>query len=491
MNVLKRPMFFAAIICSLAAVISLYYKSIAFGLLGCAISVFVLLIFLKKYKYITVAIAILVFSVSLFCEFSQIEKIEKYDNKNISGEFLVVEEPDKSDEYYTFVLKVSNCDSLPQNSKYIVFDYKKTKLKMGDIVSANIELDVISKYNEYRLYDYSNGIYATAVAKKVIKTGDKNTFYNVAGKIRGYVKNSISTRFSGNTAGLLLAVTTGDKSLISDRFSSKVKTTGISHVIVVSGMHLSIIMAAIFWLFDRLFYNKYLRSFLSIAFVVAILAIGGFTMSITRAGVMFIIAGLAPIFSRENDSLSSLFTAITGVLILAPFAIANISFLLSVLSTLAIIWAVPFYHKRIVEKFNIKSKILDIIIGIFLCSTFAIIFTLPVTIKTFGFVSIVSPITNMLITYPITIALIVNVFALITGAIPFVKYISYPLFWIAGMCSKFTVYIVNLIAQLPITVAVLPKVAFWWSIALLVLIIGYMYYYEYKRKRSDLIANYT
>ena len=393
--------------------------------------------------------------------------------------------------HYDFVLKVSNCDSLPRNSQYIVFDHKKTKLKMGDIVSANIELDVISKYSEYRLYDYSNGIYATAVAKKVIKTGDKNTFYNTAGKIRAYVKNSILTRFDGDTAGLLLAVTTGDKSLISDRFSSNVKTTGISHVIVVSGMHLSIIMAAVFWLFDRLFYSKYLRRFLSVVFVVALLAISGFTMSMTRAGAMFIIASLAPVFCRDNDSLSSLFTAITGVLIISPFAIANISFLLSVLSTLAIIWAVPFYHKRLVERLNIKSKISNIIIGVFLCSIFSIVFTLPVTIKTFGFVSIVSPITNMLITYPITIALIVNAFALITGAIPIVEYISYPLFWMAGLCSKITVYIVNLIAQLPITVAVIPKVTFWWSIVLLVVVVGYMYYYEYKRKRSDLNANYS
>ena len=167
----------------------------------------------------------------------------------------------------------------------------------------------------------------------------------------------------------------------------------------------------------------------------------------------------------------------------------NISFLLSVLSTLAIIWAVPFYNRLIIEKFKISSKILKATIVVFLCSVFAIVFTLPVTIKTFGFVSIVSPITNMLITYPITIALVVNILALMVAAIPVVEYLSYPLFWIAELCAKFIVFVVNAIAKLPITVAVLPKSAFWWSIGLIAVVIGYMYYYEYKKKRSDLNAN--
>ena len=312
----------------------------------------------------------------------------------------------------------------------------------------------------------------------------------MAGSIRAYVKNTIYSHFKGNTAGLLLALTTGDKSLLSDSFLLNVKTTGISHIIVVSGMHLSIIMSAVFWCLDGLFYNKYVRSLLSTAFVILIFAVCGFTMSITRAGAMFIIAGLAPVFNRDNDSLSSLLTAVTAVLIGAPFAIVNISFQLSVLSTLAIIWVVPFYYRVIVERFNISSKILKAVTSVLLCSIFAIIFTLPVTIKSFGFVSLVSPLTNLLITYPVTIALVANIVALLLFVLPIIKFLSYPLFLIADLCTKFIIVTVNTISKLPITVAVLPKSAFWWSIMLIVAVIGYMYFYQYKkRKRCDLNAN--
>ena len=204
---------------------------------------------------------------------------------------------------------------------------------------------------------------------------------------------------------------------------------------------------------------------------------------------MFIIAGLAPIFNRENDSLSSILTAVAVVLVATPFAIVNVSFLLSVLSTLAIIWIVPFYYNAIIKCFNIASKFLKTIVASVLCSIFAVVFTLPVTIKIFGYISIVSPITNLIINLPVTIALVLNILAVIVSIVPILNVASLALFYMAGLCSDLTVLVVNSIARFPITVAVLPKIAFWWSIFLIITIIGYMYYYEFKRERSDLNAN--
>lgn len=489
MNILKRPMFFAALVCCVAAAISLFVKTMAYIIIAVALIILAVIIVRKNYKYITVAVAVVLFFINLIFQFAQIENISKYDNKQVNGRFLVVSEPEPYENFNTVTLQVESSSDLPKGTKYLVFDYKQSKLKMGDIIDAALKLSVVDRYDEYRLSDYSNGIYATATAQELEKTGDYNNFYRIAGSIRTYVKETVSSHFDGNTAGLLVALTTGDRTLLSDEFLANVKTTGISHVIVVSGMHLSIIMMAIFWCLDRLFYNKYIRSLLSVAAVVLISAVCGFTMSIIRAGVMFIIAGLAPVFNRDNDSLSSLLTAVTAVLIGAPFAIFNISFQLSVLSTLAIIWVVPFYYRAITQRFNISSKIIKTLISIVLCSIFAMVFTLPITIKIFGYVSVVAPITNLLVTYPITMALVFNISALCLSVVPIIKFLSYPLFWIAGLCSRFIVFAVNALAELPITVAVLPKSAFWWSLLLIAIVIGYMYFYEFKKKRSDLNAN--
>lgn len=489
MNILKRPMFFAALVCCAAAAVSLFSKSVAFLIIAVAFSVLLIVLFNKKCKYIVVLVAIILFTFSLFFEFTKIEKTEMQNNEKIKGIFLITEEPTDYGEFTTVELKNEKCNNLPNNIKLFCFDYKKSELKMGDIVDVTLKLNKIERTDKYRLSNYSSGIYATANIIELNKTGDNNIFYKTASNIRDYVKSTIASYFTGDTTGLLLALTTGDKTLLSDEFSANVKTTGISHVIVVSGMHLSIIMSAVFWLLDKLFYNKYIRCLFSVVTVVSICAICGFTMSIIRAGVMFIIAGLAPVFNRDNDSLSSLLTAVTVGLIGEPFAVFNVSFQLSVLSTLAIIWVVPFYYNILTLKFNMSSKFIKGILATVLCSIFAIIFTLPVTTKIFGYVSIVSPITNIIISYPVMIALVCNIIALILWAVPGVRIITYPLFLVAKLCSRFIVYIVNQIAKLQITVAVLPKSAIWWSLLLVVIVIGYMYFYDFKKKRSEQYAN--
>ena len=87
------------------------------------------------------------------------------------------------------------------------------------------------------------------------------------------------------------------------------------------------------------------------------------------------------------------------------------------------------------------------------------------------------------------IALIFNIIALTLSTIPLIRVISTVLFFVAGICSQFIVFIVNLIAKLPITVAVLPQNSFWWAILIIALVIGFMYICEFKKKRSDLNAN--
>ena len=490
MNILKRPMFWSAFVCSISAVLSLFVIPLSYVVI--CISIIILISFAilyKKYQYIVVALAIVLFATSLITEFTKIDRLKQINGEKITGCFLVTDEPIVQDSFNIVTLKEVECTYIPSNVKLLLFDYNKTSLKMGDVVNATLKLSAVTKSSKYRISNYSDGVYATANAVKLKKTGDCNLFYKTAGRIRIFVKDKVSSLFKGDVAGLLVALTIGDKTLLSDNFALNIKTTGISHVVVVSGMHLAIIMTAIFAFLDRLFYNKYIRCLISIISVILICAVCGFTMSIIRAGVMFIVAGLASIFSRENDSLSSLLTAVTLVLISMPFAIFNLSFQLSVFSTLAIIWVVPFYSKLIKERFNVRFKILKVLIDTFLCSVFAIIFTLPVIIKTFGFVSIVAPITNLVISYPVMFALIFNIAALLISLIPIIKLLSTAVFFVAGACSRFMVFAVNEIAKLPITVAVLPKNAFWWSIVDIAIVVGFMYIYEFKRKRSDFFAN--
>ena len=485
MNILKRPMFYSALVCCIASALSLLSVGVSYAFLTLALILLIFLVYRKNYKYIMVLLAVLLFAANLLLELTLIGVAKQNDDRTVEGEFLVISEPVENEKYSTVTFMAIKDNQLPKNSKYLVFCDNYTDLKIGDVVKAKIKISAINRYSKYRISNYSNGIFSTANVKELDATGESNAFYRAAGNVRKYVKKTITKNFTGDSAGLLVALTTGERSLLSDEFLHNVKTTGISHVIVVSGMHLSIIMAAVFWLVDRIFYNKYIRSVLSVAVVLILSSVCGFTMSIIRAGLMFIIGALAPIFERDNDSLSSLMTAITVILVVSPFAVFNVSFQLSVMSTLAIVWLLPFYYEFLNKKFNITSRFIQTILATFLCSTFAIITTLPVTIKVFSFTSIVAPITNLLITIPVTFVLVLSVLGIVLSFLPLGELISYAVFWVGNLCSNVIVYIVNGIAKLPITVAVLPKIAFWWSLLIVALIIGFMYFYNYKSKRKE------
>ena len=484
MNILKRPMFFSAAACVVTAVISMYFFNFALFFAIVVIILFSFAVFKGKSKYIAVGLAFFIFALSLFLEHQKIEVINKFDKEKVSGNFLVVSQPKEYDNFNSITLKATDCDDLPKGSKYLVFDYSKTQLQQGDTLYAEIKISTIKQDDEYRLYDYGNSVYATASAKVVKKLNKVNHFYKFADNIRNYVTSTVTSVADGDTAGLLIALTTGNKSMLTDNFIANVRTTGISHVIVISGMHLSIIMSVIFLLLDKLFYNKYIRSLVSILTVLIISAVCGFTMSITRAGVMFIIAGLAPVFNRENDLLNSLFTAITAVLIATPFAIFNISFQLSILATLAIVWVLPFYMQIFTERFNVNSKFIKTVLNVILGSLFAAVFTMPVAIKTFGYVSVVSPITNLLITYPVTVVITFNVIALVLSVIPGFKLFSSVIFFITKICASYIVFVVNQIANLPITVVILSENALIFSVLLIAVIIAFMYAYNFKFKKE-------
>lgn len=485
MDILKRPMFFVSVASAFVAMISVYSFVLAVFIAAFAVLTFIFAVVKGKFKYLPIVIIFLFFVASLLFQFKKINKINLNSGKTFYGEFTVLSEIKDCGKYVTYTLKSNSNDIIPAGTKCFAFDYSGTPLNTGDIISAEIKLNAIKQDSIYRLYDYGNSVYATATVKTVNALNKSDVLYKTAASIRKYIKNTVSSVADGDIAGFLLAVTTGDKSLLSDKFENSIKSTGVSHVVVVSGMHLAIIMSALFFLTDRLFYNKYLRSFISVAAVFAISAVCGFTMSILRAGQMFIIAGLAPVFNRENDSLNSLLAAVTAVLAVSPFSVFNISFQLSVLSTLAIVWVAPFYFQLIVNRFKIKSRVFKVFLSAVLVSVFAMIFTMPVAVKEFGYVSLISPVTNLLITYAVTLVLVLNISGIILSVIPILNILSNCVFGAAKIFASYIVFIINKISKIPVTIAILPQNSYLIFAAVIFAIIAFMYFYNFSKKRRD------
>ncbi len=260
-------------------------------------------------------------------------------------------------------------------------------------------------------------------------------------KIRKDIKTALSSLLPGETGALAVALLLGDKARLPESVNDSLRDIGVSHLICVSGMHLSVWSLLVLKASDKLKLGKKVASAVSVVFVLLFMFLSGFTYSVTRAGIMLIITLLGNIFSREKDGINSLGFAVALILVAEPFAAGNVSFLLSVLSTLGMLVLYPEIRDRthgLISKIRISfvRKPVEYFAGILTGTFSCVVFTLPVCIYYFNSINFLTFISNVFI---IPVATVCMVSAGITAAfsfLPLVNVLKYPLGLVCGVAAK-------------------------------------------------------
>ncbi|MBO4694166.1 MAG: ComEC/Rec2 family competence protein [Clostridia bacterium] len=488
--IFNRPMAVCAVL-SAAVIPFLYkYKDISLSLLVMfAVILVMVCIVLRSKKAAIISILFLAVCASAVNEFLTVNDLEALDGKVLNADFVAT-----ADSYDTGkVCKTSvyclGSDVLPKKIKLSFYYFFDEKIKCGDTFNASVKLSSLEG-SDYKMYNFGNSIYIDCKLLKINQRYSNNVFFEKIGDIRRYMIKTLSDRFPDDISSILIALNCGERKYLSDEFYNKVLICGVMHIMVVSGLHISIIIGSVFTFFEKIYYNKYLKCFISLILIFMICAVCGFTLSVIRAGVMFLFFVLSPLFMRKNDSLNSLGSAVVLILFLMPFSVYSVSFQLSAVATLAVVWISPYYCNLIISKLMIENRIARSIISVFTVSICALIFTAPITIGVFGTFAVLSPIAFMLITFPVTFALEFNTIALIMSAIKGISFLSDSLFWVAGVCARYIKYIIDNLGVLDF---LLIKADLTASIIFLFLIIGmiagmYLHKYYLKLLRRNFVS---
>lgn len=457
-------MLLCGLICGIIAVAG-YYLSISLLFFGIIIAIaLAYFIFIgKNPRYIFIGLLVLVMLLSTVHSYSQVHKTENYADKTERLQFIVCDITYESPEYAKAEIEIKNGKLKGKAATVLYYE----PLEIGKSYIADIKFKEIPK--EYKLLNYSNNIFLNGSLSNIEAWDVPQDFVLIyAEKTRNYIKD-ISFKYLGyDEAATLCALLFGDGDYFTDEFYSNVKGAGVSHVMVVSGMHLAII-AGFFTMFaDKFVYNKYLKAFLLIIIVILLTTICGFTMSMKRAGITYIIMAIAILINRKSTPSNTIGAALTLILITSPFAIFNVALQLSFLSTfgiLAVALPVMDYIKR---KEMIKSVVLLFIADSVILSLSALILTLPVVIYIFGYISTVCLIANLLISNIVTITICLAVVGLITGLFSdfltavvmmpcngLLKYINYVINTLGGwgfstfsvpqFCTVFAIFLILLL----------------------------------------------
>ena len=162
--------------------------------------------------------------------------------------------------------------------------------------------------------------------------------------------SSVLTRLIGGEEGKLsAALFMGRKDKLDITTYRDFLRSGVSHILALSGMHMAVIMGFFSAILTKFRVNRFIRSIILILLSFAYLAITGFSTSATRSVIMLTIVYLSYMFASSPDTPTSLFAAVTVIVLLSPRSVADVGLWLSFSAVLGIIIASmgmeAFYNK--------------------------------------------------------------------------------------------------------------------------------------------------
>ena len=316
---------------------------------------------LKKIKNIII-ISIIPMVVSCIVMQYKESKYAKFQS-NISQDIkfigTVIEEEKESEYYNNYIVKINNINE-KENYRNIclLIKIKKNKntenkkLKYGDMIFISGLFEHATTRRNYKGFDYSQylktkniyGICKTDVnSLKVLKENSCFVTNMWINKLRNALKNNLRTLLPSDTASIAIALFLGDSSLIEDTQKQTFSNASLSHVLAISGMHVTYVIVGCSWILNR--FDKRKSKYVFIVFLIFFAQLVGGSPSVIRAVIMSSIMIASKIFYRKSDVINNISISCFIILIINPYNILNLGFQLSFLGTLGIV----LFNKKIEE----------------------------------------------------------------------------------------------------------------------------------------------
>ena len=357
------------------------------------------------------------------------------DGSFIDGEFEIVSYRNVKDYYDKYIVK-SN-----ENNKFILYLPHGDELKKGTVINLSGEFNLpdlarnTGGFN-YRRYLNSQKIYGVIRAKNYYVSNLAK--FNLIYYIQDEISKSFARLFPKNEMGLIIGMMIGETKDISEDVLENFKTTGITHLIAVSGSNVVYVVVLVQFLFKK-FFGKRATYFISIFFLILFMLISGASASVCRATLMIILSICADIFFLKSDTFSNILTSAFILILLNPLVIYDVGFILSFGGTLGIVLLSKDFTKFF-KKLGKLNETLSVT-----CSAQLIL--APIMMYYFNTFSILSIVTNIIVV-PISGSITIlgfAVFIISKISFPIAKLIANSLYVLA----TFTIWVANIFSKIP------------------------------------------
>lgn len=334
------------------------------------------------------------------------------------------------------------------------FDYQKYKLGVGEIVSLTGG-DIKAVRPEHNLF--TEGLYQI--------------------KIR--LEESLEQIFPEKEAGILKAMLLADKKAMDSEVKELYQDGGISHILAISGLHITIIGLGLYKILNRLTVSNVIAVPVSIFFIVSYVLLCGASPSGVRAGMLLCFSLLGKLFLKNYDLPTTLSCSAVCLVIRNPYVFYYSGMWLSYFAILGITFFLPLFLEPLKESSMApkRRELLSQVVSGALIS----LFTLPLVLFIFYTYPPYSILLNLMIIPLMSFLLPDAILAMVVGLrfVTLGKVIGYPVRLLLSLYE----FLIKISMNIPGSRWTLGAPTLW----KIVLFYGVVFFLYYFRKRIRLL----
>ncbi len=273
--------------------------------------------------------------------------VAAWEGKTMRVEGTVLQRLSSTAYSGSFEVELEVRDGEEEHTRVILETNYASALQIGDRFSASVTARPFKNegsFDEAR-YRLADGILSVLVCDAPknceILPEQRETLTVLMRKWNLQLSSRLFHAIGGEEGALSAALLLGNRSFLSADTSLHFSRAGISHLLALSGLHVSILVALWEFLLRSVRMPRLLRAFLMPAALFGYLALTGFAPSTFRAVLMVGMLYLGFLLYGEYDSFTALCTVLTVILLITPYAVLDLSMWMSFLAAGAIVIFLP------------------------------------------------------------------------------------------------------------------------------------------------------
>ena len=427
------------------------------------------------------------------------------DRETVEIQGMVAEEPDVRDRFCLLTFSASeiivNGEPREVSGTVLVRVPRYPTYHYGDVLNVSGELETASEFEgfNYTAYLARQGIYSVIYypAVEILDRGQGVKPLQWIYSLRERLADSLARALPEPQGSLAQGVLLGLRGNIPDSLNSAFSRTGTAHILAISGLNISIVIA-MFLSLGALFIGRRrsLYIWLALAFTWLYTLLAGMNPPVIRAAIMGSLFLIAIYLGRQGSAIIALAFAAAVMVGIQPQLLWSVSFQLSFLAMAGLILFYPYFQtwgrKGVALLFKNSEKIVptaSIITDGFAASLAAILAVAPLIAYNFGIVSLVGLPATFFSLPALPFIIVTSALVAFVGLLASLA--AQVLGWLAWLFLSYLVLLVQGFDALPHASLGVATVSTWHVLGYYAILAGVIAFLSRRKQLADLSSRLT